>query len=400
MDIHRITLCTDLTCVALDPVFKLTMCPFDPFHLTPDISLNRVILADLPGLPVEPGVTGHSAYELISSAALAALVRAQADTLDVDRKLPDSALCMALDAQIDSPDPAVRTAADAIVRQIGRNLGWVLLALRRGDAANRAARPEWTAEHWAHWGRVRRVWLGGGMVSGGSGPFIVEHAREVLAAYAAQDETVRLSPYAGWLPLVGAARQAPAGIGSALVMDFGGTRIKRARAAYTDRGLAALDVYPAYPTDWETIAARTAVPHERAAHLLERMIEAAVDAWPGADCTTLVASMAAYVEDGQPLDYQGEGYVLLRDLSENAARLLADRLSARLKAPIQVTLRHDGSSAAAVYAGEADAAVITLGSALGIGFPPPAEQVRPFAPEFVFSPSGGANPPAQRYDLR
>ncbi len=371
------------------------MCPFDPVHLTPEISLNRVLLADLPGLPVEPGVIGYSAYDLISSAALATLVRASADALDVDPDQPDSALCVALDARIDSPDPVVRAATDAVVRQIGRNLGWVLLALRRGDAANRAARPEWTDEHWAHWGRVRSVWLGGGMVSRWSGPPIVEHAREVLSAYAAQDEIVRLSPYGGWLPLVGAARQAPGEVTSALVMDFGGTRIKRARAIYTDQGLAALNIYPACPTDWDAITASTAVPRERAARLLERMVDAAVEAWPGADCTTLVASIAAYVTNGQPQEYQGGGYVLLRDLSDNAARLLADQLSTRLNTPIRVTLQHDGSCAAAVYAGDVDAAVITMGTALGIGFPPSVGRVRPFAPQFVFSPSGGAIPPAR-----
>jgi hypothetical protein len=364
----------------------VTMCPFDPIHLTPDASLNRVILAELPGLPVEPGVLGHTAYELVSAAALAGLVRLHAEALDVERDVPASALCAALDARIDSPDPAARAAADAVVRQFGRRLGWVLLALRRGDAANRAARPEWSAEQWARWSRVRQVWLGGGLVSGWSGPAIVEHAREVLAAYDAADEIVRLSPYAGWLPLVGAARLAPAGVSSALALDFGGTRVKRAQAAYTARGLAGLVPYPALPTGWPEILAQADDPHERAALLLERMIEAVAEVWPGGTCDTVTASVAAYMRDGQPLEYQGGGYVTLRALGDNAARLLGERLSVRLGRSIQVTLLHDGSAAAAVYAGERSAAVITLGTALGIGFPPPAEQMRPFAPEFTFSP--------------
>jgi hypothetical protein len=40
---------------------------------------------------------------------------------------------------------------------------------------------------------------------------------------------------------------------------------------------------------------------------------------------------------------------------------------------------HDGTSAAAAYAGAPHAAVIMMGTAMGIGFPPPIANLRPRA---------------------
>jgi len=46
---------------------------------------------------------------------------------------------------------------------------------------------------------------------------------------------------------------------------------------------------------------------------------------------------------------------------------------------------HDGTAAARAYAGEANAAVITLGTALGVGFPSRYDRLRPLEPGFSVS---------------
>jgi hypothetical protein len=48
-----------------------------------------------------------------------------------------------------------------------------------------------------------------------------------------------------------------------------------------------------------------------------------------------------------------------------------------------VALIHDGTAAARAYAGEMRAAVITLGTALGVGFPPTSGGLRPIASFFA-----------------
>jgi hypothetical protein len=61
------------------------------------------------------------------------------------------------------------------------------------------------------------------------------------------------------------------------------------------------------------------------------------------------------------------------------AERLAGHLVNRVPGPPAILLHHDGSAAATFYAGSAHTAVITVGTALGIGFAPPAGGLRPLA---------------------
>jgi hypothetical protein len=96
----------------------------------------------------------------------------------------------------------------------------------------------------------------------------------------------------------------------------------------------------------------------------------------------LVASLAAYVRDNQPLLRQGGPYSQLHILSASLGEWLAKQVSNRLGQEIAVALVHDGTAAARAYAGQPRSAVITLGTALGIGFPPAATALRPVVPGF------------------
>ena len=48
---------------------------------------------------------------------------------------------------------------------------------------------------------------------------------------------------------------------------------------------------------------------------------------------------------------------------------LSRQVSTALDTSIRITLLHDGTAAAAAYAGQQSAAVIMMGTALGVGFP-------------------------------
>ncbi len=43
--------------------------PFDPEHLTPSASLNRLLMLSLPGAHIELGITGQPAYAVLSLGA-------------------------------------------------------------------------------------------------------------------------------------------------------------------------------------------------------------------------------------------------------------------------------------------------------------------------------------------
>jgi hypothetical protein len=102
----------------------------------------------------------------------------------------------------------------------------------------------------------------------------------------------------------------------------------------------------------------------------------------------LVASIASYVVDGQPALYDRGAFGRSRLLPERAGEWLAHHTSERVGTLVNVELLHDGSAAARTYAGAEQAAVIMLGSGIGIGFPPGAEGLCPLAAGFDVTNSG------------
>jgi hypothetical protein len=341
--------------------------------------LNRVCIIDLPGLSVDPEVKGKTSFQLVSAAALADLIRQRTAALALDANLSDHELRLRLNDCLFSTKAVVRTAAEAIGRRIGRNLGYVLLTLKRGDAVNRAARSDWDDSYWHHWGRIEQVWLGGGLVSGQLGPIIREHASAVFEEGTVQDPAIRISPYAPILPLVGAARHAPPGCDTALVFDFGTTMIKRAHAIYKGDELVELRCLPSRPTSWAEIEGSSNEPVRQATELLAHMVSVIINTWRSVGSSPLspiLASVAAYMKDGHPLSAQYGAYYQLPLITDNLQTAIAQRLEAQQGETASVSLIHDGTAAAAAYAGAENAAVITMGTALGIGFPPLADNVR------------------------
>jgi hypothetical protein len=366
------------------------MFPLDPHHLTPPISLNRVRMIDLPGLAVDAGVKGKNAYDLVSTRALAEMIREHADTLTLDPTADDPGLSRAFDACLDSETPEISAAAEAVARRIGRQLGYVLLALRRGDPVNRAARDEWDDSYWSHWAAIRQVWLGGGLVSGRLGPRLCAYARGIFVEAGYDDYMLRLSPYGAALPLVGMARRAPADSRMATIFDFGQTATKRALAIY-DRGeLLTLERFSDHPTTWRDPSHEPGDADDEAARLLDRLIDVIAETHAQARIrfgepppSPVLASLSAYVRDGQPLLAQCGSCAAIARITDNMQRTIADRLGTMGHSISGVTLEHDGTAAAVAHAGEPRAAVITIGTALGIGFPPGDAGLRPLRRDFV-----------------
>ena len=364
---------------------------FDPEHLTPAASLNRVRIVELPGVAVGPDVPGQTGYALLSARALADLVRRAADALGLDDvcDAEPAVLLPRFDRCFVDGDADVRAAADAVARRFGRRLGYLILALRRGDEANRRARPDWDDGYWSHWASVRTIHLTGGVVSGRLGPRLVEHAAGTLDEAGMTDCAVRVSTWPTVLPLVGAARSAPPESEGAALFDFGHSFVKRGCAGYRDGTLTELRLLPGLPARWTTTPGFAEPTPEQVERLADFMVDVLTEAWQsiralGHPLTrTLVVSVASYARDGRPLSRQGGVYAALATLSDNVAGWLSRRVSDRLARSVEVALLHDGTAAARAYAGEAHAAVMALGTSLGVGFPPPAARLRPVAPTFA-----------------
>lgn len=78
-------------------------------------------------------------------------------------------------------------------------------------------------------------------------------------------------------------------------------------------------------------------------------------------------------------------YAQLHMLSPNLSNKLSSDVSELIQHHIKVKLIHDGTAAARTYANRVDTAVITLGTALGVGFVPQGGQLRPLDQNFILS---------------
>jgi hypothetical protein len=348
--------------------------------LDPTWSLNRVQIVDLPGLRIPAGVRGKTAYELASATALTQLFREHATQLKLDPSLSDSGLRLAFDGCLVSDDPVLRSEAGKIARTYGRDLGYVILALKRGDDANRTARPEWGKAHWDRWAETEQVWLGGGLVSGNLGPHIARHANQVMREGKVYDCVVNVSPYGALLPLVGAARHAPRGTEAAVVLDFGSTTVKRAWVTLAGDQILNINPLLSQPAP---DSVRGQATRAKADRLIDNMVSIFARTWRRAAKEGLSLSgtvpicLAAYVRDGHPMVAHAGGYYQVSFVTDNLQAELGRRVSKQLGMPLSVKLLHDGSAAAAAYAGQQRAAVIVMGTALGIGFPGNDADLRP-----------------------
>ena len=344
----------------------------DPANLTPAASLNRVRFTELWGFQIPARMVDWAAYALLSAKALADL-----------------------SARSGSQDEAAR--------RFGERLGWLLVTLRLGDPASRAARPDWDESYWQHWASITTVHLGGGVVSGEIGTRIAEQAAHTLAEAGMGDCAVQVAPWPEHLPLIGAARMVTdasipetSDMSSAVVFDFGHSFVKRALARYQDGSLAELRLLPRLPARLPEVASGADPTPEQTLRLGEQMVATMAETWRAARLfdeavsPTIVASLASYLRDGQPLARQGGGYAYLSMLSKNLADWLAARLTDTLGRQITVRLLHDGTAAAMAMAGERNGAVIMLGTSLGVGFPPTGTPGYPISRAFAVTGASAA----------
>jgi len=333
-----------------------------------------------------PPFAAH-AYHLLSAPTVARYAQAHAAALDLppayraaDPDAPDirRETPPYVDAALSSPDPDARAAAERIARRLGRNLGYILLTLQRGDAVNRAARAEWGEAEWARWGEVKCVWIGGGLMQSNLGARIIQHARELLAE-TGYDETVSVAQTSQPPPmaLIGAARYLPLTEGLALCCDFGQTGAKRALIEVHAGAITRIHHLTTRPVEWpwrnDPQAAQKIDAAEVRDFVATTIAQTLAEHRAQNLAPEVMCSVAAYVRGGTLL---GNGiYATLMRLTEgdDARPLLEAAVRARGET-VRMHLIHDGTAAAALHAGAARAAVLVIGTAIGVGFPPPTTE--------------------------
>jgi hypothetical protein len=359
---------------------------FDPLELTREASLNGTLLADLPG--ADPAWVGRTPFHLTSLPSLQE--RASAGGLGTSQA--ESGVAHIVDA-LASADTARAARAAEVVGVLGRGLGHLIATLKAAPpaAAYNPARPTstwvapsaWRAAYLNHWAQVDRIWLGGGLTAA-LGAFFLDHARAEVERLGVRDCAIDVAPYADLLALIGTARSRlePPPVG--VVLDLGGSVVKRAVALARGGALARLAV----------LAARAAPPHDAvqdAAGVAGFVVGAIADTYMEAKRTWgevdahVTVSLASYVVDGRPVSAHGT-YGSLQLLER---RQLEADLQLRTGAPIRLAFVHDGTAAARGLAQPGHAGLIVLGTFLAAGFPPAANRLAPLAEDFCIQRASG-----------
>lgn len=345
---------------------------FDRTQLRARHMLTHLRLLDIPGMSLPDDVKGLSGHDLISTDALSALIRQHEKTLGLVEDADDSTARAYFRVLLSAED---KTALH-IAQKLGRNLGYLLLMLRRGDAINREAN-DWDDAYWEHWKQVERVHLAGGLLAGKFGEMVAQQAN-VIAGKGAANFTIDVADNPPHLALLGAARYVETAQ-STMVFDFGSTYVKRARAQYGEYGLQRLHILDRVPINIGVDATR-----EDAQRIFNRMVTTISETYEQVVDGMIPLCIAAHVDaNGQPLPDQGGIYANIRYLSENVQTMMSDVLSRRIRRGVQVKFMNDVAAAASVYAGEENAAVLMIGSSLKVAFPLVQTHLRPIGKDVI-----------------
>ena len=355
---------------------------FNPFDLRPLASLNRRQIIPLPG--IDPGWVGKTGGELCSTPALVQLIQSGAQELGLETSSP-AELPLRLNVLLDSAGETVRAAARSIAATHGQRLGSLIASLLLSPVRLSSPQSAWEEAYLRHWrAEIRQIVLGGGLANGRLGEQIAAAAENVLRMCGLVDRMLRAADRPSYLPLIGAARSIPPGIWqAAAVADFGGTWAKRGLAFYGSNGaLEALRILPPVSIATLTVPGKT-VP--LAAAMTAILADTVRQAGSTALAPDVMCSVAAYVIDGAPVLPAGSSpgtYSRLHSVSKDLCRWFSAQISEACGRRVRFHFAHDADAAAAALAGEDHTAVVMLGSALGVGFAPPAERLRPVATDF------------------
>jgi hypothetical protein len=312
---------------------------FDPLQLRSEASLNRTRIAPLAG--ADPALVGRPAFEVLSLAALTVLTSA---------------------------------GVGETMATYGQRLAHLIATLLVSGPPDASLSP-WRAAYRRYWTTVEQVWLGGG-IARRFGPALAGVVRAELRRLHAPHGVVDVAPHADVLPLLGLARTRPGPDGQRAVLDFGHSAVKRGIATIQAGRLVRLDVLPSRPAP-------------EAASAVECVLDCVADtvrmaqSRPGRVHPGVRLSLATYLWRGRPADPHSI-YAVLGALSRSS---LQQELQRRTQAPVRLSYVHDGTAGARAVSSQHRAALIMLGTALGVGFAPPPGSLVPIADGLVIADS-------------
>ena len=337
-------------------------------YLDISASLNKMSMVEIPGFPYSRQLAGKTAQAVLSSAAIAGLVREAFSLPDTTAR---GAAIGYLHRQLAAGQLEVREKAELICEEIALNIGCLLLILTNQNINKNAARLDWNGAQWAWWKSIERIVVGGGVLAAAVGETVFRYISRHFLDTGLLRIAVELSDCAEYMPLVGAGNKLISMSLPGCILDFGHTSCKRAIFALDEQ----LETLSKCELGDEVAYDAASNNREVAKILNDRIIEiacttvsAAAERLVGVSKIGLVISIANYY-DGRHFATRG-GYAKLNFISADYRSYLTREINNRLNLAVEISFVHDCTAAAlSVINGLArKTAVVVLGTGLGAGF--------------------------------
>jgi hypothetical protein len=354
--------------------------PFDPSHLSSEASLNRTLLGALPG--ADSRWVGRRAFDLLSIDALTKLARC----IGLDLSDSDGNVTRVISTALSAGNPRAADQAMRVVAIFGRRLAHLIATLTTPTRIE-TQDSEWRGAYLRYWTHVDQVWLAGGLTAalGSDLLDVVRAEAHRLGAGCA----IEVAPNAGVLALLGAARSRLHPRTHIVVLDFGHTDVKRGIATVRNHQLARLDVLPSRSA--RALGWTRATDEPVTEFLLDVVTDTIASSQSrfGVPDPCVMVSLASYISQGRQVD----SHSAYAELSRRDPRSLDDEITRRTGVPVRLRFLHDGTAAARGVPDPAGSAgLIVLGTALGVGFPPPPRTLLPVSADLLVA--GTAENPA------
>jgi len=315
-------------------------------YLMPLASINNVIVPDAGFKP---------AKQLISANAVSMLVKRQLKRQQTPYT-DDNFLNIFLQNT---------EALTAVSEQAGKNLSLIFLALKNSAPQNRADRPEWTSAHWQFWNNhIENIILGGGLVYGKFGRMVLFNINKHFDKLNTRPYNVSIANNPENLPLTGGATSLN---GNGLVLDFGHSFVKR--CSVKDGVLHTLPKIAVKHVQYGNAADETTETAQNLDNFIQQTIMHTYDAYRLTEPSLNVAVVIAnYVANGKITNKAGYGKLSL--LCNCYEEYLQNSISQKISMPVNLKLIHDSTAAAMNFTTNENprAAVLTLGTSIGVGF--------------------------------
>jgi hypothetical protein len=331
------------------------MNPFkDQGDLLPITSMNRLYVDD------------DKAYDLFHSALIKNSF-IQAITPYTKQPLHEMTLSELMDFVDKINDNTLKEEIHDIIRYYGRKLAKIIGTLFKPSALSRKNHLEWKEIHFDYWASIQTLYLAGGAIID---PFIKPFTDELSAELKKRriDKHVQFITHSEDLGILGMAKLYTKK-GTLLLLDLGQTSIKRAIHIIDDskREHIKLNTIPAkflFTTDLtDQGVIRSAIELH---HYLVQLIDQTIlenHIKPQA----IYLSVANYVKNGC-LQAGKNSYGKLDQIGHPYDLYLSRSLEKILGYPIHVRLFHDTSAMALNFMNQEKTAIISVGTAFGVGF--------------------------------